>query len=171
MKINSLNSNQSFKGTFTYENKKDTARQIAKLSGTSADELVQPTTDGINSIKKAVELETPDSFECSLDANIYGKIGSQTCFSYDCSSIYRDFFIDKFLRLRLKCKKDKNSETKTVEYKIRLTNNNITSNPKNISSKFSDIINGTIDYANSTQNIGISKFNASQHSIYNKLDD
>ena len=159
-------------GTFKYKNKKNTASQLAKLSSTGADKLIQPTIDGIKLVKEAVETKTPDSFECTLDAKIYGKLGSCiTWCNYDATDFSKEHFIDRFLRLSLKCKKRSDSEPKTLEYNIRLTKEKCPVQKSEILSTFSDIANSFVDYTDAGCDAQMLGKDTDLRSIYNKLGE
>ena len=80
MQINKNDISQSFSGTLKYD-KIAASKAISQLEKTDVESLTPEVINGINTLKKRIEENTPDTFECSLDIKQKGKTRLYTdCF-------------------------------------------------------------------------------------------
>ncbi len=175
MEVNLVNSSQSFKGLVNYHNKQNLAEQISSLKGTDAEDMIQPVIQGINMLKKGIEENTPDTFECTIAASTSKKYGYFIKKSSRQWESTRSSSLDNFLNLELKCKKPGKLKGETFKQSFRLSRMEKSTNAKEFLEQISKFMNNISNYANSTgqqeRDIAFFRKNMQGIEIYKQLGE
>ena len=177
MKIFQNNINQSFSGIFKYD-KIAASKAIAQLENTDVESLTPEVINGINDLKKRIEENTPDTFECSLDIKQKGK-----------TRLYRDCFGSVFKKcsdiiLAAKCQ-DTSNPNHNYDFKdvVKLRycaphpvgmHDRMRLNPADVAEKFDDFTTQIVNYAtlNGSDRQAAVEFKPKSFAkdVYDKLD-